>query len=117
MKDTAQAEAPVNETVVDEPIIDDPVVDEPVSSEEGPYEAPRMWQLWRDRWVAYYPSHSHAIVYGLIGVVAAVLMLIIGFWPVLLIALLAFIGVALGQWQDGDPRIILLLVRMFRRRS
>lgn len=131
MKDTTQTEIPVSDAVVDEPVVDaavdEPVVDEPVVEEpvidgQASYDdrsdgAPNMWRLWRDRWTVYYADHSHAVVYGLVGAIAAILMLIMGFWPVLLIALLAFIGVALGQWQDGNPRIILFLVRLFRRRS
>lgn len=49
--------------------------------------------------------HPKAVAYGMAGLVAAVLILLIGFWPTLLIALLAGIGVALGGYRDGDATL------------
>lgn len=48
------------------------------------------------------------IICTLIGIAAAVLLLTIGFWPTLLIALLALVGYMVGLWRDGTlelPRV------------
>ena len=41
-------------------------------------------------------NHSHAVLYGIIGFVAAALILIVGFWPTVLLAVFAAIGVVIG---------------------
>ncbi len=49
----------------------------------------------------YLDKHGHAIGYGIVGIVAAVLILTIGFWPVLLLAIFAAIGIAIGRFRDS----------------
>lgn len=49
----------------------------------------------------YLDKHGHAVVYGIVGIVAAVLILTIGFWPVLLLAVFAAIGIAIGKFRDS----------------
>lgn len=49
----------------------------------------------------YLDKHGHAIVYGIIGIVAAILILTIGFWPVLLLAIFAAIGIVIGRLSDS----------------
>ena len=44
----------------------------------------------------YVENHSHAVLYGIIGFVAAALILIVGFWPTVLLAVFAAIGVVIG---------------------
>lgn len=48
-----------------------------------------------------FDKHRHAIVYGIIGIVAAILILTIGFWPVFLLAVFAAIGIAIGKFRDS----------------
>ena len=50
----------------------------------------------------YVENHSHAVLYGIIGFVAAALILIVGFWPTVLLAAFAAIGVVIGKYRDGD---------------
>lgn len=50
----------------------------------------------------YVENHSHAVLYGIIGFVAAALILIAGFWPTVLLAVFAAIGVVVGKYRDGD---------------
>lgn len=50
----------------------------------------------------YVEHHSHAVLYGILGFVAAALILIIGFWPTVLLAVFAAIGVLIGKYRDGD---------------
>lgn len=53
----------------------------------------------------YLEKHGHALAYGIVGLVAAVLILTIGFWPVLLLAVLIGLGIAIGRYRDGDPQM------------
>lgn len=53
----------------------------------------------------YLDKHGHALAYGAVGLIAAILILTIGFWPVFLLALLAAIGIAIGKYRDGDVRM------------
>lgn len=52
----------------------------------------------------YVEHHSHAVLYGILGFIAAALILIIGFWPTLLLAIFAAIGTAIGKYRDGDRK-------------
>ena len=52
----------------------------------------------------YVEHHSHAVLYGILGFVAAALILIIGFWPTVLLAVFAAIGVLIGKYRDGDRK-------------
>lgn len=52
----------------------------------------------------YVEKHSHAVLYGIIGFVAAALILIVGFWPTVLLAVFAAVGVVIGKYRDGDRK-------------
>lgn len=52
----------------------------------------------------YVEHHSHAVLYGILGFIAAALILIVGFWPTVLLALFAAIGVVIGKYRDGDRK-------------
>ena len=52
----------------------------------------------------YVEHHSHAVLYGVLGFVAAALILIIGFWPTVLLAVFAAIGTVIGKYRDGDRK-------------
>lgn len=60
-----------------------------------------------------FPGHEHAVTWGFVGFLVAILFFVIGFWRTLLVVLLVFAGVAFGQVLDGDPRIINTLRRIF----
>ena len=53
---------------------------------------------------AYTKDHRHAVCYGIVGFVAAALVLIIGFWPTVLLALFAAAGIAIGRYRDGNQK-------------
>ena len=55
---------------------------------------------------AYAQEHQHAVCYGIIGFAAAALVLALGFWPTVLLALFATIGVLIGRYQDGDRKAV-----------
>lgn len=52
----------------------------------------------------YVEHHSHAVLYGILGFIAAALILIIGFWPTVLLAVFAAVGVIIGKYRDGDRK-------------
>lgn len=53
-----------------------------------------------------FPGNVHAVLGGLCGLLVAVLFFVLGFWKTLFVCFLVLLGVALGQYLDGDPRII-----------
>ena len=52
----------------------------------------------------YVEHHSHAVLYGILGFIAAALILIVGFWPTVLLAVFAAVGTAIGKYRDGDHK-------------
>lgn len=58
-----------------------------------------------------FPGHEHAVIGGIAGLLVAVLFFLLGFWRTVLVCLLVFCGVAIGQYLDGDPRIVNLVRR------
>ena len=59
-------------------------------------------------------KHGHAIAYGLLGFLIALLILLIGFWPTFLLSIFAAIGVLIGTYQDGSIQLKRLLARILR---
>lgn len=60
------------------------------------------------------PGHGNAVVYGTLGFIAAILIFWLGFWQTIFIAFLVLVGVAFGQYLDGDPKIIRAFMRLIR---
>lgn len=60
---------------------------------------------------AYADSHRYTVLYGFVGFILAVLILTLGLWATIVIAVFAGVGAALGQIRDGDNGI----VNFFRR--
>ena len=54
----------------------------------------------------YVENHSHAVLYGIIGFVAAALILIVGFWPTVLLAVFAAIGVVIGKSRQQMKQVL-----------
>ena len=52
----------------------------------------------------YLEKHSHTVLYGIVGFIAAALILIVGFWPTVLLAVFAAVGVIIGRYRDGDQK-------------
>lgn len=53
----------------------------------------------------YMERHGHAVLYGFIGFLIAVLILIIGFWQTFLLVVFAAVGVVVGCYRDGNPTV------------
>lgn len=60
------------------------------------------------------PGHGNAVLFGIAGLAVALVILFVGFFQALLIAVLVLAGVAFGQWLDGDPVIVNGIARLFR---
>ncbi len=58
------------------------------------------------------PGHENALLGGLLGLVVAVLMFVAGFWRTLFVVVMVTIGVAVGQYLDGTPKIINFIRRV-----
>lgn len=62
-----------------------------------------------------FPGQEKAFWGAVIGLLAAIVFLVVGPWPLVVIAVFVFVGVAAGQALDGDPRIFNTLRHLFNR--
>jgi uncharacterized membrane protein len=62
-------------------------------------------------------GHEHAFLGGVIGLVIAVLIFIVGIAKTLAITVFVVAGIAVGQLLDGDPKIINALRALFESRN
>ena len=65
---------------------------------------------------SYADGHPHATLYGLVGFVLAVLILIIGLWDTIVIAVFVAVGTVIGQMVDGDNAIVNFFSGLFGKR-
>lgn len=61
----------------------------------------------------YADAHPHTVLYGCIGLVLAVLILWLGLWDTIVIAVFVGVGAAMGQLRDGDGGIYRFFNRLF----
>ena len=62
-----------------------------------------------------FPGQEKAFWGAVVGLAAAIAFLAVGPWPLLVIAVFVFVGVAAGQALDGDPKIVNTLRHLFDR--
>lgn len=67
-------------------------------------------------WV-YAGNHPYTVGYGFIGLVLAILILTIGLWSTIVIAVFVVVGAMIGQIRDGDNGIVNFFSRLFSRRN
>ena len=60
-----------------------------------------------------FPGHENAVLWGIVGFVAAILIFVVGFWQTLFVAILVTVGVSFGQYLDGDPKIWRAVSKLF----
>lgn len=60
-----------------------------------------------------FPGHEHAFMGGVVALLLAILMLVVGPLHVILLSLAIVVGVAVGQYFDGDPKIIRMITGLF----
>ena len=65
---------------------------------------------------ATFPGRENAVIFGLIGLIAAILLFVVGVWRTLTIVLFVVVGVAIGQVIDGDPKILRAIQRALNNR-
>ena len=63
-----------------------------------------------------FPNSRHAVLGGLAGLVVAIMLFTIGILKTLVILVLVVVGVACGQYLDGDPKIIRMVQSLAKRR-
>ena len=88
---------------------DEVLEDEPNDAFE---QARSMGQAFKAWLAKTFPGNVHAVIGGVCGLLVAILFFVFGFWKTLLVCLLVTIGVALGQYLDGNPRIVNLIRRL-----
>lgn len=63
-----------------------------------------------------FPGHENAVIFGALGLIAAILIFVVGVWRTLVIVLFVVAGVAIGQVADGDPKILRTVQRLLSGR-
>lgn len=61
----------------------------------------------------YADLHPYTVFYGFAGLVLAVLILLIGLWDTIVIAVFVMVGAMIGQIRDGDNGIVNFFSRLF----
>ena len=65
-------------------------------------------------WVSKtFPGHENAFWGGVLGLLAAIVLLAFGIFKTLILLVLVVAGIAVGQLVDGDPKLIRALQRLF----
>lgn len=62
---------------------------------------------------SYADAHPHTVLYGAIGLILAVLILVVGLWHTIVIAIFVGVGAALGQMRDGEGGLYSLFTKLF----
>lgn len=62
---------------------------------------------------AYADAHPHAVLYGLVGFVLAVLILVIGLWDTIVITVFSGVGILLGHMVDSRGGAAGMLGKIF----
>lgn len=84
----------------------------------GPEPAAQPGVLARaSRWLdETFPNSRNAVLGGVTGLVVALLLFTIGVLKTLVIAILVVIGIACGQYLDGDPKIVRFIQNLMKKR-
>lgn len=84
-----------------------------VSAEESPRtfsDTMRSVSRW---FTTTFPGHQNSVMGGICGLIVALLIFGIGFWRTLFIVICVAIGVAIGQFFDGNPRVVHAVRKVF----
>ena len=69
------------------------------------------------RWLdETFPNSRNAVLGGVTGLVVALLLFTIGVLKTLVIAILVVVGIACGQYLDGDPKIVRFIQNLMKKR-
>lgn len=89
-----------------------------VQPASGPEPAAQSGVLARaSRWLdETFPNSRNAVLGGVTGLVVALLLFTIGVLKTLVIAILVVVGIACGQYLDGDPKIVRFIQNLMKKR-
>lgn len=62
---------------------------------------------------SYADGHPHTVLYGAIGLILAVLILVLGLWRTIVIAIFVGVGAGIGQMRDGRGGLYNIFSRIF----
>lgn len=84
----------------------------------GPEPATQPGVLTRaSRWLdETFPNSRNAVLGGVTGLVVALLLFTIGVLKTLVIAILVVVGIACGQYLDGEPKIVRFIQNLMKKR-
>lgn len=84
----------------------------------GPEPAAQPGVLARaSRWLdETFPNSRNAVLGGVTGLVVALLLFSIGVLKTLVIAILVVVGIACGQYLDGEPKIVRFIQNLMKKR-
>lgn len=84
----------------------------------GPEPAAQPGVLARaSRWLdETFPNSRNAVLGGVTGLVVALLLFTIGVLKTLVIAILVVVGIACGQYLDGEPKIVRFIQHLMKKR-
>ncbi len=83
---------------------------------QSPAPQPGAWARFSAWFAKTFPHSRHAVIGGVCGLVVALLLFSIGLFKTAVIAVLVIIGVACGQYADGDPKLVNLVRELMKRR-
>lgn len=63
-----------------------------------------------------FPNSRNAVLGGVTGLVVALLLFTIGVLKTLVIAILVVVGIACGQYLDGEPKIVRFIQHLMKKR-
>lgn len=63
-----------------------------------------------------FPNSRNAVLGGVTGLVVALLLFTIGVLKTLVIAILVVVGIACGQYLDGEPKIVRFIQNLMKKR-
>lgn len=75
--------------------------------------AHKMGQHARKWFQTMFAGHTNACLGGLVGFLIAILVFAIGILKTLFVVLCVFVGIGIGQYLDGDPKIVALVSKLF----
>lgn len=83
---------------------------------QTPTPQPGAWARFSAWFAKTFPHSCHAVIGGVCGLVVALLLFSIGLFKTAVIAVLVTVGVACGQYADGDPKLVNLVRELMKRR-
>lgn len=92
-----------------------PASEETVNAGKDHPHRPRNVTKAAQGWLhATFPGHENAALGGLCGLVVAILVFAIGFWQTLFVTICVLVGVAIGQYADGNPKVVRAVSKLFQ---